>query len=127
MEFQSKVIKKYLKCCTKSFPSPTKAALNQLVKDCEMAMNSAILLAEENRQLQAINAKQVKKKQRTYIATNGTFTIQESLKLLQSNVESTSGVANKVATNKPIVQTCVLQTCNICRSQLYTAHSCSAK
>jgi hypothetical protein len=48
-----------------------------------MAMNSAILLAEENRQLQAINAKQVKKRarQRTYIATSGTLTIQEGLEL----------------------------------------------
>jgi hypothetical protein len=57
LELQSKAIKDYIKRCTKSPLSPTEAALDQLVKGCEMAMNSAILLAEENRQLQAINAK----------------------------------------------------------------------
>src|SRR5450432_87334 len=62
LELQSKAIKDYLKRCTKSLPSPTEAALDQLVKGCEMAMNSAILLVEENRQLRAINAKQVKKR-----------------------------------------------------------------
>ena len=77
LELQSKAIKDYLKRRTKSPPSPTEAALNQLVKGCEMAMNSAILLVEENRQLRAVNAKQVKKraKRRTYIATSGVLTI----------------------------------------------------
>src|SRR5450432_391359 len=77
LELQSKAIKDYLKRCTKSLPSPTEAALDQLVKGCEMAMNSAILLVEENRQLRAVNAKQVKKraKRRTYIATSGVLTI----------------------------------------------------
>src|SRR5450432_3216673 len=56
--------------------SPTESALNQLVKGCELAMNSAVLLAEENRQLQTENARQVKKraKKRRFIATSGTLT-----------------------------------------------------
>src|SRR5450432_3957801 len=68
LELQSKAIKDYLQHRTKSPPSPTEAALDQLVKGCTIAMNSAILLAEENRQLRAINAKQVKKraKRRTF-------------------------------------------------------------
>jgi hypothetical protein len=64
LELQSKAIKDYLKHCTKSPPSPTELVLNQLVKGCKIAMNSTILLAEENRQLQAINAKQTKKRAR---------------------------------------------------------------
>jgi len=77
LELQSRAIKDYLRCRTKSPPSPTEAALNQLVKGCEIAMNSTILLAEENRQLRAINAKQVKKraKRRTYIAIGGVLTV----------------------------------------------------
>src|SRR5450432_329333 len=49
LELQSKAIKDCLKRRTKSPPSPTEAALDQLVKGCEMVMNSAILLIEENR------------------------------------------------------------------------------
>jgi hypothetical protein len=129
LELQSKAIKDYLKRRTKSLPSPTEAALNQLVKGCEMAMNSAILLAEENRQLRAVNAKQVKKraKRRTYIATGGTLTIQEGLELSQSNVEPVSGVASGVATNEPIVRTRAPRTCSICGSQSHTARTCPAK
>ena len=42
-----------------------------------MAMNSTVLLAEENRQLQAKNQRQKKKraKQRSYIATGGVLTV----------------------------------------------------
>jgi hypothetical protein len=92
-------------------------------------MNSAILLAEENRQLRAINAKQVKNRarRRTYIATGGTFTIQEGLELLQSNIEPASGVASRVATDEPIVRTRALRTCSICGSQSHTARTCPAK
>src|SRR5580700_6264349 len=62
LELQSKAIKDYIKRRTRSPPSPTDLALNQLVKGCQMAMNSAVLLAEENRQLRAENERQKKKK-----------------------------------------------------------------
>src|SRR5450432_3992596 len=98
LELQSKAIKDYLKRRTKSPPSPTEAALDQLVKGCEMAMNGAVLLAEENRQLRAINAKQVKKraKRRTFIATGGTLTIQEGLELSQPTVSLCRGISEDV-------------------------------
>jgi hypothetical protein len=50
-----------------------------------MAMQSAVILAEENRQLRAENARQKKKraKKRSYIATGGTLTVQEGLNLSQ--------------------------------------------
>ena len=94
-----------------------------------MAMNSAILLAEENWQLQAINAKQVKKraKRRTYIATGGTLTIQEGLELSQPTVEPVIGVVGRVATDKPIVRPRAPQTCSICGSQSHIACTCPAK
>jgi hypothetical protein len=129
LELQSKAIKDYLKHRTKSLPSPTELVLNQLVKGCEMAINSAILLAEENRQLQAINAKQVKKraKQRTYIATSRTLTIQEGLELSQPTLEPVIGVVGRVATDEPIVHPRVPRTCSIYRSQSHTACTCPAK
>src|SRR5947209_9117356 len=71
LELQSKAIKDYIKRRTWSPPSPIDLALNQLVKGCQMAMNNAVLLAEENRQLRAENERQKKKraKRRSYIAT----------------------------------------------------------
>src|SRR5450432_4246949 len=132
LQLQSKAIKDYIKRRTKSPPSPTDAALNQLVKGCEMAINSAILLAEENRQLWAENAKQKKKraKRRTYIATGGVLTIQEGLELSEPTVqpvEPISGVASGVATDEPIVRTRAPRTCSICGSQSHTARTCPAK
>jgi hypothetical protein len=45
---------------TAYLPTPTNRALNQLVKGCQLAMNSAVLLAEENRQLRGENERQKK-------------------------------------------------------------------
>jgi len=89
LELQSKAIKDYIKRRTISPPSPTDLALNQLVKGCQIAMNSTVLLAKENRQLQVENERQKKKraKKRSYIATGGVLTIQEGLDL--SNVANT--------------------------------------
>src|SRR5450432_3122130 len=117
LELQSKAIKDYLKRRTKSPPSLIEAISNQLVKGCEMAMNSAILLAEENRQLRAINAKQVKKRarRRTYIATSGTLTIQEGLALLEPTIELVIEVVGRVATDELTVRPRTLRTCSICR------------
>jgi hypothetical protein len=129
LELQSKAIKDYLKRRTKSPPSLIEAALDQLVKGCEMAMNSAILLVEENRQLRAINAKQVKKRarRRTFIATSGTLTIQEGLALSEPTVEPVIEAVGGVTTDELIVRPRAPRTCSICRSQLHTARTCPAK
>jgi hypothetical protein len=62
-----------------------------------MAMNSAVLLAEENRQLRAKDERQKKKraKRRSYIAKGGVLTIQEGLDLSQiTNTGLESRLAN---------------------------------
>lgn len=51
LQYQTKLIKQYLKRRTQSPPSPTEQALNQLVKGCEIAMHSAVLLASQNKKL----------------------------------------------------------------------------
>ena len=62
-----------------------------------MAINSAVLLAEENRQLRAENERQKKKraKVKSYIATGGVLTVQEGLDLSQIANE---GLQSTVAT-----------------------------
>ncbi|KAL1986328.1 hypothetical protein VTN96DRAFT_9566 [Rasamsonia emersonii] len=46
-------------------PSPINVALNQLIKGCQLAMNSAVILAKENHDLQAANEKQKQKRKRS--------------------------------------------------------------
>src|SRR5450432_4353438 len=94
-----------------------------------MAMNSAVLLAEDNRQLRAENQRQKKKraKRRSYIAIGGVLTVQEGLELSQSNVEPVSRVVSGVATDELTVRTRTPRTYSICGSQSHNARTCLAK
>ena len=64
------LLKRYLKQRIYSLPSPIEQALSQLVKGCEMAILSAVLLTSENKKLRIENQRQKKKRveKRTYIA-----------------------------------------------------------
>ncbi|KAK1912588.1 hypothetical protein P3342_004524 [Pyrenophora teres f. teres] len=63
--------------------SPTSQAIRQLVKGCQLAMQSATILAEENSKLQALNhhRRQRKDKQRRYIARGGALQVQHGQQL----------------------------------------------
>jgi DDE superfamily endonuclease/Tc5 transposase DNA-binding domain len=126
LELQSKAIKDYIRRRTRSPPSPTDLALNQLVKGCEMAMNSAVLLREEVRQLRAENERQKKKraKRRSYIATGGVLTVQEGLDLSQIANE---GLQGGVATQEATVRMRAPRTCSMCKSLSHTARTCPTK
>jgi cell shape-determining protein MreC len=67
MELQAEKIKDYMRHCTQNLSSLTNRALNQLVKGCQIAMQSAALLAAENRELRAANKKQKRKRERYYM------------------------------------------------------------
>ena len=54
-----------LKHCMNSPPSPTDQALNQLVKGCQLAMHSAVVLANKNQELRVANQKQQQKRSKT--------------------------------------------------------------
>jgi hypothetical protein len=89
-------------------------------------MNSTVLLAEENRQLQAENERQKKKrvKKRSYIATGGVLTVQEGLDLSQIANE---GLQSRVATLETTVKTRAPRMCSMCKSLLHTARTCPTK
>jgi hypothetical protein len=90
LELQARAIE------TACLPTLTNRALNQIVKGCQLAMNSAVLLAEENRQLRAENQRQKKKRaqKRAYIAKGGVLTIGDGLDQSQlANIRPESGVA----------------------------------
>ena len=82
---QETTLKKLLREHTHSPSTPTKAALDQLIKGCEMAMNNAILLAKENQDLRTAHEKQLQKKKqsRQQIDTEEGFSIQEGQEFIQ--------------------------------------------
>jgi hypothetical protein len=60
-----------------------------------MAMHSAVLLTNENKQLRAANERQKRKRaqRRSYIATGGVLTVEEGIQLSQS---TNIGVVSRV-------------------------------
>jgi len=123
LELQTQVIKDYIKRRTKTPPSPTDIALNQLVKGCQIAMHSAVLLAEENRQLRTENARQKRKKlvRRQYIATGGVLTAQEGIERSQiGETESMGGVIEQ----RKAPSTRAPNRCSMCKSLEHTARRC---
>ena len=76
LQRQATTIKNLIKRRSKSPPTPTGVALNKLVKGCELAMQSAVLLASENEKLRAANKRQAKKKRssRNQLTRGGTLT-----------------------------------------------------
>jgi hypothetical protein len=86
LQRQSDTIKAMLKRRTHSPPTPTKQALDQLIKGCQLAMHSAVLLARENHDLRAANEKQVQKRQKSkkQLPHEGSLTVEEGAQLLQA-------------------------------------------
>jgi DDE superfamily endonuclease/Tc5 transposase DNA-binding domain/helix-turn-helix, Psq domain len=112
-----------------ALPTPTNRALDQLVKGCQMAMNSAVLLAEENRQLRHENERQKKKraKKRTFIATGGVLTNQEGIARQQRSQVTNIVPEREVVTVEATVKTRAPRTCSMCKSLLHTARTCPTK
>ena len=73
LQQQTALIRRYLKRRIYSPPSPTEQALSQLIKGCEMAISSAMLLTSENKKLRMENQRQKRKRAKkcTYIARGG--------------------------------------------------------
>jgi hypothetical protein len=126
LENQSTIIQGFLQGRTAGSTSPTDQAIRQLVKGCQMAMHSAVLLADENKRLRAANERQIKKKavRRKYIAIGGILSVQEGLD--RSNtpelvVESqVGGEGNAQPVRAP-------KKCSICRSLVHTARTCTLR
>jgi hypothetical protein len=126
LQQQTNLIKQYLKRRTQSPPTPTERALDQLVKGCQMAMHSAVILAGQNQQLLAENQRQKRKRaqNRTYIARGGVLSGEEAQNLIGIAVE---------AQNQPIVLEAPRQRqrappkCSLCGSLLHKANTCSVR
>ena len=123
LEFQAKAIGDFVRRRTAGSSSPTDHAIQQLVKGCQMAMHSAVLLADENKKLRAANERQKKKRavRRSYIATGGVLTVQEGLdRSVTTNTEPTSEFTGGVKEQRISAP----RTCSMCKSLEHTARTC---
>lgn len=86
-------------------------------------MHSAVLLADENKKLQAANERQKKKRaiRRSYIATGGVLTVQEGLNRAQL-VETV--VEGSVVSEHINRRTRAPRTCSMCKSLVHVANTC---
>ena len=123
LERQTKAIKDYIRRRTRTPPSPTDLALNQLVKGCQMAMHNAVLLTDENKRLRAANERQKKKRatRRSYVATGGVLTVQEGLN--RSQIVDTE-VIPKSTDQSVDPQIRAPPKCSMCKSLAHTARTC---
>jgi hypothetical protein len=89
LQKQASSIKALIKKRSQSPPTPTDRALNQLIKGCELAMNSATFLAHENSALRAENEKKKQKRRRTtrWIENPGGISVGDALQALQNPPE----------------------------------------
>lgn len=126
LEQQTEKVMNYIKHRTQSPSSPTNRALSQLVKGCQIAMHSAAILAAENRELRAANAKQKRKRERgrTYIAQEGALGVEEGLDRIQRVNEWEQGVV-EAAESQPRKR--AAPRCSVCGIIGHTARTCSRR
>ena len=90
VQCQTELIKQYLRHRAHTPPSPTERAFNQLVKACELSMNSAAIYANENAKLRLELERQRKKrgKKRRYIARGGILSSAEAMSLIKPSEDA---------------------------------------
>ncbi len=132
LEHQFALIKGLIRKRSKSPPSPTDRALNQLIKGCQMAMSSAVLLTSDNERLRTANERltRTRQKKRRYISRNITLTVAEASELIQpsqvprDNVNQGGGTGPPAPQIGPIEPTPPAITCYICRGFDHQASDC---
>ena len=126
LDRQARTIQRGLKRRTASPPSPTKDALGQLIKGCQMAIHNATLLAHEVEALRVANGVQTQKRIKTTasVSTGGVLTVQQGQQLTQQH-----DVEESVVEAPPAIQPArrAPPRCSVCRSLDHTARSCSTR
>lgn len=87
---QASSIKALLRTGSRSPPSPSDRALNQLIKGCQLALQGAAILAKENSELRAANEKQKQKRTRSSrtIVHEGNLSVQQVRELRTEPIEA---------------------------------------
>jgi DDE superfamily endonuclease len=123
LQHQTELIKQYLRRRTQSPPSPTERAVNQLIKGCQLAMHSAVLLAHQNDQLYKQNQRQKQKRaqRRSYIARGGVLTGAKAQQLIEEGETSHQEAVQDMPTSG---RQRALPKCGICSLTGHNARTC---
>jgi hypothetical protein len=126
---QASSIKALLRTRSRSPPSPSDRALNQLVKGFRLTMQGAILLAKENKELRAANEKQKQKRTRSrrQIPAEEGLSVQEASQLITEPVEVIEApLPPRRRRPSPPLQprTRALPTCGLCKNQGHRRDAC---
>ena len=106
--------------------SPTNVAIRQLAKSAQLAMQSATILAEENKRLRAENQRQQQKKsqQRQYIASGGVLQVQQAQQLAAEAERVVMEASQSQAGER---RRCPPPTCTKCHVEGHTRTLCRAR
>jgi hypothetical protein len=106
--------------------SPTSQAIRQLVKGCQLAMNAATMLTEENKRLHALNHRQQRKanQRRQYIARGGALQVERGQELV---VEADRVVVDADPEQPTERRPRAPPTCTICHVQGHKRTQCAQR
>ncbi|CBF88708.1 hypothetical protein AN0826.2 [Aspergillus nidulans FGSC A4] len=129
---QASLLRDFLKQRSKSPPSPSHNALNQLIKGCQIAMQKGILLEQENRALRAENAIQRRKRARTHrwIAHDNGLSVQEATELEEAHnasFQAIPGPCGPPAEGAQTPKARALPTCSTCHRIGHRRNACPNK
>lgn len=113
---QASSLKAFLKRRSNSPPSPSQAALNQLIKGCQIAMQNGILLEQENKQLRAANATQRQKRARRsrWITYDEGLSVQEAQEREEAQNQARRALGEESAQATQAPKTRALPKCGKC-------------
>ena len=124
---QALSIKDLLRTRSRSPPSPSGRALNQLIKGFRHTMQGAILLAKENKELRAANEKQKQKRTRSrrQIPAEEGLSVQEASQLITEPVEAIEKPPRRRRPSPPLQPRArALPTCGLCKNQGHRRYAC---
>ena len=132
---QGASIQAFLKRRSNSPPTPSKTALNKLIKGCQIAMQNGILLEQEVRQLRAANEVQRQKRARIHrhIAIDTGTSVLEAQGHLQAHEAGLQPIAPSPATPGQPIQPAPAPaqrrqfTCSICGVKGHKAPRCPVR
>jgi hypothetical protein len=120
LEKQAKLVRELLQ---RPSQSPTNQAIKQVVKSCQMAMHSVVMLAQENKELRTANERRERKKQhrRRYLTHGGVLQAQQGQFLVERR-ENSAQSGNQ--TDRALVRQRAPKTCSNCGIQGHTIRTC---
>jgi len=129
LQLHSTAIQGLIRYCTQSPYSLTVKAVKQLIKGCQMAMHSAVILAAENTSLRAANkrVKRKRQKKRSYVGRGGASTAVEVQEDQNQAIIEVEEEVQAVQQPEIRVSNRALRMCSICRSLAHTARTCPTK